>query len=291
MSLLPASTGDSEIRALTAKEYQQIRQLAYQQFGLDLQDSKQQLMAARLTKQVRALGLRSFEAYYRHVTEDRTGKSLEVMINALTTNHTSFFREPTHFEFLKSVLLPQIQTRSQVAVWSAACSTGEEPYSIALTLLDALGEVSRAKIRILATDISTRVLAQAEKGAYQAARFGNLSPAYLRRYVLKGEGRWKDWFLMKREVRSLIEFRRLNLIENFSHNEVFPVIFCRNVMIYFDRQKQQEVVNRLAEAIEPGGYLFVGHSESLNSIQHPLQYVAPAIYRKAGSLANRTRSK
>jgi chemotaxis protein methyltransferase CheR len=291
MTLLPLSAEDSEIRALTAKEYEQIRRLAYQQFGLNLQENKQQLVAARLTKQIRALGLRSFEEYYRHVTEDRTGKSLEAMIDALTTNHTSFFREPAHFDFFKSVLLPQIQNRKQIAVWSAACSTGEEPFSIALTLLDTLGETSGAKIRILATDISTRVLAQAERGAYQAARFGNLSHAYLRRYVLKGEGRWKDWFLMKKEVRSLIEFRRLNLMESFPHNGIFPVIFCRNVMIYFDRQKQQEVVGRLAQAIEPGGYLFVGHSESLNSIQHPLQYVAPAIYRKAGSLTNQTGNK
>jgi len=281
----------SDIRALTDKEYEQIRRLAYQQFGLDLQSNKQQLVASRLTKQIRALGLRSFEEYYRHVTEDRTGKSLEAMIDALTTNHTSFFREVAHFDFLKTVLLPQIQGRSQISVWSAACSSGEEPYSIALTLLDALGETTRTKIRILATDISTRVLAQAEKGAYPTARFGNLPASYLRRYVLKGEGRWSDWFLMKKEVRSLIEFRRLNLMEKISHGESFPLIFCRNVMIYFDRQKQQEVVNRLAEAIEPGGYLFVGHSESLNSIQHPLQYVAPAIYRKPGSLADQARSK
>ena len=291
MTFSAVGTEGSEIRALTAKEYEQIRQLAYQKVGIDLQEGKQQLVAARLTKQIRFLGLRSFEEYYRHVTEDRTGKSLEAMIDALTTNHTSFFREQAHFDFLKSVLLPQIQNRSQIAIWSAACSTGEEPFSIALTLLDALGEASRARIRILATDISTRVLAQAERGAYQAERFGNLSHAYLRRYVLKGEGRWSDWFLMKKEVRSLIEFRRLNLMEPFPHSEMFPVIFCRNVMIYFDRQKQAEVVSRLAQAMEPGGYLFVGHSESLNAIQHPLQYVAPAIYRKAGSLSNPTGGK
>jgi chemotaxis protein methyltransferase CheR len=279
-----------EIRPLTAKEYDQFRKLAYQQFGLDLQDGKQQLVAARLAKQIRSLGLRSYEEYYQHVTRDNTGKSLEAMIDALTTNHTSFFRESAHFEFLKNVLLPQIGDRKEMAVWSAACSTGEEPFSIALTLLEALGESSDTKIRILATDISTRVLAQAERGAYQAARFANLPQSYLRRYLLKGEGRWQDWYMMKKEVRSLIEFRRLNLMESFPHKETFPVIFCRNVMIYFDRQKQGEVVNRLAQAIEPGGYLFVGHSESLNSIQHPLQYVAPAIYRKPGSLTSQKRN-
>lgn len=141
-------------------------------------------------------------------------------------------------------------------------------------------------IRILATDISTRVLAQAERGAYQAERFNNLPQSYLRRYLLKGDGRWEGWYMMKKEIRSLVEFRRLNLMENFSHKEKFPVVFCRNVMIYFDRLKQGEVVNRLVQAIEPGGYLFIGHSESLNAIEHPLQYVAPAIYRKPGSLAN-----
>ena len=181
MTFSAVGTEGSEIRALTAKEYEQIRQLAYQKVGIDLQEGKQQLVAARLTKQIRFLGLRSFEEYYRHVTEDRTGKSLEAMIDALTTNHTSFFREQAHFDFLKSVLLPQIQNRSQIAIWSAACSTGEEPFSIALTLLDALGEASRARIRILATDISTRVLAQAERGAYHAERFGNLYHPNLRR--------------------------------------------------------------------------------------------------------------
>ncbi len=280
-----------EIRALTDKEYEQFRRLAYQQFGLDLQANKQQLVASRLTKIIRKLGLHSFDQYYRHVTEDRTGKSLEAMIDALTTNHTSFFREQAHFDFLKDVVLPQIRQRSQVSIWSAACSTGEEPYTIAFTLLDTLGEASRAKIRILATDISTRVLAQAQQGAYPSSRFGDLPAAYLRRYLLKGEGRWSDWYLMKREVRSLVEFRRYNLMESVSHGEVFPVIFCRNVMIYFDRHKQAEVTNRLAQALEPGGYLFIGHSESLNSIDHPLRYVAPAIYQKPGSLGNTGKEK
>ncbi len=290
MSALLTAANSREISALTDKEYEKIRQLAYQHFGLDLQNNKQQLVAARLTKQIRALGLLSFDEYYQHVTADRTGKALEAMIDALTTNHTSFFREQAHFDFLKSVLLPQIQNRPQISVWSAACSTGEEPFSIALLLLDTLGDASRAKIRILATDISTRVLSQAQRGAYPAARFGNLSASYLRRYVLKGEGRWSGWYLMKREVRSLIEFRRFNLMEKISHSESFPVVFCRNVMIYFDRQKQQEVVNRLADAIEPGGYLFIGHSESLNSLRQPLEYVAPAIYRKPGTLGHGSRS-
>lgn len=283
---MPVSTSPqtTEIRALSAKEYEQFRKLAYEQFGLDLQEGKQQLVAARLAKQIRSLGLRSYDEYYTQVTQDRTGKSLEAMIDALTTNHTSFFRESTHFDFLKNTLLPQIRERSQFAVWSAACSTGEEPYSIALTLMEALGASPNTKIRILATDISTRVLAQAERGAYQASRFNNLPQSYLRRYLLKGEGRWNDWYMMKKEVRSLIEFRRFNLMESLSHKEMFPVIFCRNVMIYFDRQKQGEVVNRLAQAIEPGGYLLVGHSESLNGVEHPFQYVAPATYRKPGAL-------
>jgi chemotaxis protein methyltransferase CheR len=265
---------------LTAREFEQFRRLAHEKFGLDLRNGKETLVSARLGKKIRELNFRSFQEYYRSVLEDRTGEALTALIDALTTNHTSFFREPAHFEFLRRTILPRLRERDRIAIWSAACSTGEEPYSIAFGLLEELGEEALAKTRILATDISTRVLASAQRGAYPAERFDGIPAHQLRRYLLRGEQRFKDWYRVKPEVRAAVEFRRLNLMERFSHLGPFPVIFCRNVMIYFDKPTQQGLVNRLAGCLEPGGYLLIGHAESLNGVDHPLRYVRPAIYRK-----------
>jgi len=272
----------SEVRPLSAREFEQIRRLAYRQFGLDLRNGKEQLVSARLGRQIRELKFRSFQEYYRHVVEDRTGEALVALIDALTTNHTSFFREPVHFEFLRRTILPGLRARDRIAVWSAACSTGEEPYSIAFCLVEELGETALAKIRILATDISTRVLAAAGQGVYPAERFDGIPGVQLRRCLLRGEGRFHGWYRVKPELRATVEFRRLNLMEGFSHLGPFPVIFCRNVMIYFDKATQQDLVNRMAACLEPGGYLLIGHAESLNAIDNPLEYVCPAVYRKPG---------
>jgi chemotaxis protein methyltransferase CheR len=267
--------------ALSARDFDQFRTLAHQKFGLDLPDGKQQLVASRLGKKMRELNLTSFNAYYQHVVEDRTGEALTAMIDALTTNHTSFFRESAHFDFLRRTVLPSLRSRSSLPFWSAACSSGEEPYSIAFSLFDELGPESLSRLRIVATDISTRVLGLAQAAVYPAERFRGVSPDQLRRYVLKGEGKYRDSFLVKRQFRETIEFRRLNLMEDLSNLGPFPVIFCRNVMIYFDRATQQDLVNRLAGRLEPGGYLFIGHAESLGGIDQPLEYVRPAVYRKS----------
>jgi chemotaxis protein methyltransferase CheR len=263
---------------LTAREFDQFRRLAYEQFGLDLRDGKETLVSARLGKKIRELNFRSFQEYYRHVLEDRTGEALIALIDALTTNHTSFFREPAHFDFLGQTILPRLRDRERISIWSAACSTGEEPYSIAFCLLENLGEASLSRVHILATDISTKVLANAQRGAYPAERFEGVPKQQLRRYLLRGEGRWADWYRVKPEVRAAVEFRRLNLMERFSHLGPFSVIFCRNVMIYFDKPTQQDLVNRLAGCLEPGGHLLIGHSESLNGVEHQLKYIRPAIY-------------
>jgi chemotaxis protein methyltransferase CheR len=278
-----AAETTAEVRPLTAREFEQFRRLAYEKFGLDLRNGKETLVSARLGKKIRELNFRSFQEYYHHVLEDRTGEALIALIDALTTNHTSFFREPAHFEFLRQTILPGLRERDRIAIWSAACSTGEEPYSIAFGLLEELGEAALAKIRILATDISTRVLANAQRGAYPTERFDGIPAHQLRRYLLRGEQRFKDWYRVKPEVRAVVEFRRLNLVERFSHLGPFPVIFCRNVMIYFDKPTQQDLVKRLAGCLEPGGYLLIGHAESLNGVDHPLRYVRPAIYRKPES--------
>jgi chemotaxis protein methyltransferase CheR len=266
--------------ALTDAEFDRICRLAYETAGLDLRRGKEALVSARLGKKIRELHLGSFQEYYRRVLEDPTGEALTDMIDALTTNHTSFYRESVHFDLLRATVLPKLRNRDRIAIWSAACSTGEEPYSIAFSVLEELGEAARGKLRVLATDISTKVLASAKKGIYPAQRFEGVPSNQLHRYLLRGEQRWKGWYQVKPEVRATVEFRQQNLMQSLSHLGGFPVIFCRNVMIYFDRPTRQDLVNRLAGCLEPGGYLFIGSSESLNGIAHPLQYVQPAVYRR-----------
>jgi chemotaxis protein methyltransferase CheR len=176
-----------------------------------------------------------------------------------------------------------------VGLWSAACSTGEEPYTLAFTLCDQWGVDAFRKVHILATDISTKALAAAKSGVYPAERFNTVPPGWLRQFLLRGEGRWKGWYRVKPELRSQVEFERLNLVESFSRHSLFPVILCRNVMIYFDKPTQEGVVNRLAACLEPGGYLLIGHAESLTGVKHGLTYVQPAIYRKPGTASGQRR--
>jgi len=267
-------------RSLTAHEFETVRRLAYDKFGLDLKQGKEQLVSARLGKKIREGNFRSFRDYLNSVLADSTGESLIALIDALTTNFTSFFREQVHFEFLANKALPALRDRDTLEIWSAACSTGEEPYSLACTLLDALAGAPRPRVRITASDISTRALDAARAAVYSAERFHGLPTQWLRKYLLRGQGDWAGYYRVKPEIRNLIEFRRLNLIEAISHPRPFPLIFCRNVMIYFDKPTQEVVVNKLADWLEPGGYLFVGHAESLSGVRHSLQYVQPAVYRK-----------
>ena len=281
MPVVNAALGDADVRPLTEHEFDQFRKLAYEKAGIDLRPGKEQLVSARLGKKMRELRMRSYKDYLRFVLDDTSGEALIAMIDALTTNHTSFFREIAHFEFLRKTILPAIRDRQRISIWSAACSSGEEPYSIAFCILNELGLQALPKLHILATDISTKVLDKARKGTYPAERFRDLPAQELRQFLLRGEQQWRDWYLVKKEIRAAITFERLNLMEQFSHASPFPLIFCRNVMIYFDRPTQEELVRRLAKCLEPGGYLFIGHAESLNGLDQPLQYVRPAVYRKA----------
>jgi len=278
--LIDPQTG---VRPLTAHEFEKISRLAYEKFGLELKPGKQELVSARLGKKVRAAGCRSFDEYYQSVVADATGEALIELIDALATNFTDFMREPAHFEFLRQEALTRWAKRDRVRLWSTACSTGEEPYSIAFALLDALGSASRPRLEIVATDISSRALEHAKRGIYPAARLDKLPPTWQRSFFLRGEGKWQGHYRVKPEVAALIQFRRLNLNEPFSHPEAFSVILCRNVMIYFDRATQQRLVRQLASQLEPGGYLLIGHSESLTAIDHPLSYVRPTIYRRSAS--------
>ena len=274
--------GGTPSRALTAAEFDRIRRLAYDNFGLDLRQGKEDLVKARLGRHIRQAKLHSFDEYCRYVQEDRSGQALAAMIDSLTTNFTAFFREPAHFAFLRHEVLPWVGGRPLIRLWSAACSTGEEPYTLAICLLEGLGSAVADRVRILATDISMRALDVARQGVYAAQRCEGIPQELARRYLLRGEGNRHGWYRVKPEVRRMVEFRRLNLMDGHARLGAFPLILCRNVMIYFDRPTRERLVHRMAALLEPGGFLFVGHAESLTGLEQPLEYVRPAVYRKPG---------
>lgn len=268
---------------LSPRTFEKICRLVYDKAGIDLKGGKEQLVSARLSKKLRETKSRTYEEYLSGVEADRTGESLMALIDALTTNFTSFVRETAHFDFLKQTILPRLAGRDTVEFWCAAAATGEEPYSLIFTMLDAFGTTAKASCRLLATDISSRALEAAQKGVYPAERFAACPREWLPKYLMRGDGDFKGLYQVKPAVVRRIEYKRLNLIESFNVGRQFPLISCRNVMIYFDKPTQEKVVNRLASFLEPGGYLFVGHAESLAGITHPLKFVKPAIYQNVGA--------
>jgi len=272
LQTLPASD------VLSQREFDQITDLAYRTCGIDLKNGKQQLVQARLSRKIRQGKFGSFRQYYEHVVADTTGEELIALLDALTTNFTSFLREAAHFDFLRKTIVPGL--KGEIRTWSAACSTGEEPYTVAFSLLEELGMAAASRIHILASDISSRALAAAARAAYEAERFKAVPEDWLRKYLLRGSDRSEGWFRVKPAIRGMVEFRRLNLMEPFRPAQPFHAIFCRNVMIYFDKETQGQLVNRFASCLEPGGYLLIGHSESLTGLKHPYSYVKPAVYRR-----------
>jgi chemotaxis protein methyltransferase CheR len=266
------------VSPMSSREFQMIAQLARSTFGVDLTEAKKVMVWSRLIREVRRRNCRSFSEYYRRVIEDETGEALSTLVDALTTSFTEFLREPAHFDFLRRTVVPQLLQRQGFRIWSAGTSTGEEAYSVAISLLQE--QVPPGAISIVASDISRRALVAAARGVYALEKTQVFERATLGRYFLKGVGASQGWCRVKPEVRQLVTFRRINLMERLPAVGQFSVIFCRNVMIYFDRETQTETVRRLADCLEPGGYLMIGHSESLAAVDCPLGYVAPAIYRK-----------
>ena len=250
--------------------------MARSTFGLDLKAGKERLVSSRLGRHVRSGGFKSFQEYFEYVKTDTSGESLLALIDALTTHHTSFFREAEHFRILADHVLPDLRRKS-VTLWSAACSTGEEAYSLLFTALEA--RQAPREVRVIGTDVSNRVLETAHRGVYSPERLATLPPGWIRKYFEQCSGRERGMWQVRPSFRSMVEFRRLNLMESLPRSFRFPAVFCRNVLIYFDRDTQQSVVNRLSGAIEPGGFLFTGHAESLTGINHPLRYVKPAVYQ------------
>jgi len=277
--LMPGNLG-----LMSSRDFDNIRKLAYDYCGLNIESGKEDLVASRLGKIMRQRGISSYRAYYNYVVADRTSQALVTMIDSLTTNHTSFFREQQHFDFLASTIFPALAGRTQIDIWSAACSTGEEPYSIAFAASEFFGSVGPS-IHILASDISTRVLEAARKATYEEQRFQGLPNSILQRYLLRGAGTALGFYRIRPEIRATVQFQRLNLVEPFhSLQTIYPLILCRNAMIYFDAATQEQLVERFYQQTEPGGYFFIGHSESLGRISHRFEYVCPAVYRKPGVL-------
>lgn len=263
---------------LRPAEIHDLRKIMRDRFGLELRPGKEGLAEARLAKYMRDHGCPSFHSLCARLEEDGHGDWANGLADALTTNHTSMFREPAHFRFLRDWLSQHSAGREKIRIWSAGCATGEEVYSIACCSIDALGwDIAARKVIILGTDLSASALATATDATYPPARFAELPLDWRRKFLLR-TGRA---CLFKPEVRAMVRFRRLNLIEPRSGSPMFPLVFCRNVMIYFDAQIQQRVVNLIASYLEPGGYLMIGHCESLDAASHGLAHVAPAIYQKS----------
>jgi chemotaxis protein methyltransferase CheR len=266
---------------ITSKEFDHFRTLIYDESGISLGQQKQSLLESRLSKRLRELGLRTFSEYYDKVTGDPTQEEFTRMLDLISTNKTDFFRESKHFDFLREVILPELMPEKRIRIWSSACSTGEEPYTIAITLFEAVQNPREWDFKILASDLSTRVLAKAASGVYDEERFQSMSPDMLSRHFLRGRGDSMGRFKVKPHLASMIRFRRLNLMDDdFPIRKPLDLIFCRNVMIYFDRPTQETLVNKFHRYLKPGGYLFIGHSESLQWVSHPFMSLAPTIYQK-----------
>lgn len=256
-----------------------IKALAYEWTGIKLSDQKENMIYGRLARRLRALNLNSFDEYCALLQSQDEGEKRE-FINSITTNLTSFFREPHHFDFLKNQLLPGLVARNQasrkIRIWSAGCSTGEEPHSIAMVVA-SIPELKTWDVKILATDLDSNVLEQANSGIYSLGRFDSFPAAYKHFIKKSSEG---DQVKIADAVRSLIRFNQLNLLQPWPMKGVFDIIFCRNVVIYFDLETQRKLFNRYADKMVDKGHLFIGHSENLHKISDRFLGLGRTIYEK-----------
>jgi len=265
---------------MSQKNFDQVKEVAYALTGIKLTDHKKNMIYSRLARRIRQRGLNSFDDYCHLLNQQGNDEATE-FVNAITTNLTSFFRENHHFEYLKNSVFPELIKKNsasrRVRVWSAGCSTGEEPYSIAICLSEQM-PIGSWDIKVLATDLDTNVVAHAKRGVYQDDRIESID-----------QGRSRKWFLrdangsevrVKRSLQELITFKPLNLLERWPMKGPFDVIFCRNVVIYFDKETQKKLFNRYADMLAPGGYLFIGHSENLHKVCNRFESLGKTIYRK-----------
>jgi chemotaxis protein methyltransferase CheR len=262
---------------LKENEFLQFRDLIYRIAGISMAPSKKPLIVSRLAKRLRYYGLSSYGEYFKMISATAGHSELQMAVDLLTTNETHFFREPKHFDFLRHSILPMRKPGRTLRIWSAACSSGEEPYSIAMLLDEVLGI---APWEIVASDLSMLVLEKARIGLYPMERMPEIPRHYLSNYCLKGTGTQEGTLLIESKLRERVQFMQHNLTEAPPKLAEFDVIFLRNVMIYFDQDTKRQVVSRLMSKLRPGGYFMVGHSETLNGINDEVRLVQPAIYLK-----------
>ena len=285
MTALDGAPSSAAVRGITEREFREVQQLVYSEAGIALGPTKQALVLSRLARRVRALDMPSIGEYVRHVREHR-GDELTAMLDAITTNETHFFREPRHFELLEQRLVSLWRAEAEagrrprrVRVWSAACSTGEEPYSVAMLLLATLPQAEGWSLDIVATDLSTRVLDRATRAVWPIEQAAEIPPGLLRRYMLRGVNASRGVMKATPELRRAVRFTRLNLNDqHYAIGGPFDLILCRNVMIYFDLASKQRVVARLFDRLAPEGVLLLGHAETLTGITERGSAVAPTVY-------------
>ena len=280
----PSSQAAFADGSLTREDMNFIARLVYEQAGIVIREHKEAMTRGRLARRVKALGLNSVSEYCAFLRTPQAASEMSDLINAVTTNHTAFFRERHHFDHLGREVMPRLiqeraGRRGRIRIWSSACSSGEEAYSIAATCRDAMGSRSDLDFRILATDIDTDILAKAEAGIYPAEQFERL-PADVRTMLKFEGGAGRSEMRIAEDLRRLISFKRLNLIERWPMSGPFDVIFCRNVFIYFDTQTKASILDRFVSLLSPGGFLYLGHSESLPQPHPQLRLIGRTIYER-----------
>ncbi|MBW8038798.1 MAG: protein-glutamate O-methyltransferase CheR [Planctomycetes bacterium] len=271
---------------LSDRDFRKISDLVYKHCGINLHTGKKELVRARLAKRLRLGKFKTFQQYMKHVLKDKTGKEFSVLVDSLSTNLTSFFREAQHFEFLRSQFLPAMleQKRKKhnfkIRAWSAGCSSGEEPYSMAITLLEAVKGKGRWDTKVLATDISTSMLEIAKTGIYDSERIKPVPSLQKQKYLVSHRKNKQKVFEVRKCLRDDVIFTYLNLMNDWPIKGPLDFIFCRNVMIYFDKTTQECLINRFWDLLDSGAVLFTGHSESLTGVKHKFKYIQPTIYMK-----------
>lgn len=266
----------------TAKDFVRIRKLVHEHAGIALAESKQNLIYNRLSRRLRALNFASFDQYLNFVDGPGYEQEFTHLINAITTNLTFFFREVHHFDFLSQQLFPSLlktnAAQRQVRIWSAGCSTGEEPYSIAIVVKECFP--SNWDVQIIATDLDTNVIQTAKQGVYSIESLKDVSEARKKRWFLRGSGQNDGLVKVRPELQSIIDFQQLNLMNEWSWKAPFDIIFCRNVVIYFDKPTQQRLFMRYHQCLKAQGHLFIGHSESLYKVSEQFKLLGKTIYQK-----------
>ncbi len=269
--------------AMSDGNFDRIRQFVSQHTGIVLSDVKKDMVYGRLSKRVRTGRYNNFDAFC-NALDAGDQEEQEFLINAITTNLTSFFRESYHFEFLAKTIIPELiktnNSSRRIRIWSAGCSTGEEAYSIAMTLKESISDIEQWDVKILATDLDANVIAHAKAGIYRTDRVTELAHGQIKRWFKQGRGVNANHVKVRQELQDLIIFKRLNLLHDWPMKGTFDVIFCRNVVIYFDKETQRILFDRYADILKPDGHLFIGHSESLFKVTTRFDNLGKTIYRK-----------